>query len=131
MLSTSAAAIRGQALAPQQRRAGAAARPARGAALQTQALFSFLAPPKAKAANNRAKELVDELLAASERTQGGLNVSPARRCVLRCRRAGALSTGRWPCSMLCKNAPAQLTLRLLPPARCSRTLLQRRDRGAG
>ncbi|PRW59283.1 putative plastid-lipid-associated chloroplastic isoform A [Chlorella sorokiniana] len=72
----SAAAVRGQPLRVAQPRRASAAR--RGA-VQTQALFSFLAPPKAKAGPGKAQELVDQLLELSSRTDGGLNASPAKR----------------------------------------------------
>lgn len=47
--------------------------------VQTQALFGFLAPSKPKAGPNKAQELVDQILELTERTDGGLNASPAKR----------------------------------------------------
>ncbi|KAL4445820.1 hypothetical protein ABPG77_009019 [Micractinium sp. CCAP 211/92] len=65
-------------------RAPLAARPRQATAqprrpVQTQALFGFLAPSKPKAGPNKSQELVDQLLELTERTDGGLNASPAKR----------------------------------------------------
>jgi hypothetical protein len=47
--------------------------------VKVQALFNFLGPPKAKAGPSKAQELVDQLLELAERTDGGVNASPATR----------------------------------------------------
>ena len=78
MLSSASQTIASRApLAAPARRPASAARGR--APLRTQALFSFLSPPKAKAGPGKAQELVDRLLELTERTNGGLNASPAKR----------------------------------------------------
>ena len=76
-MSSSTASLRGQRLRQARPTPGVAAAGRRP--LRAQALFGFLAPPKAKAGAGKAQELVGQLLELVERSDGGLSTPPAKR----------------------------------------------------